>query len=428
MINIVTRSCTNIFLFLFFLGLISLTACTTMYVPDWVKGKSEHYTNKTYLLGHGVGQNQEVAEDNASRKITQQFKSVSETAELSSQTNIIFNQIEFEKTWLNTDTSQHHVLAYISRDKVASFIQGKMLALDELTYQFFEQAKQTDDLLEQTSYINSAINAQNRRIKLKSILEIITKEYDIQNSYNVDRLSKIRDKLLTRINLQIDISQDKLGELDTIIKNSLNKAGFVRTNSKPSQNHLLVELKLEESPIPDSAGELLMQGVLTTSIQHKGDETLRGTHQWTFNVTATNHEMLISKSRDILITQLNANLKQVIMDMMIIEYDTESVIPNQDHVDFDMPEFNQTNDDNVADSKIKKIETTAEKVKIDLYKGKPADTENTNTAIISDVSDKPKSIEIDTSTKPDAKPITAPIDNSTTVIDDPISTLPPLAN
>ena len=438
MVNIVARSYIGIFAIL-------VSGCSTLPVPAWVEGKSQHYTTTTYLLGHGIGKNPSIAKDNAAQKITQQFKSVAESDEFNSQANIIFNQIEYEEPWLNTNTSQHHMLAFISRDKAASFIQSKMLALDELTYQFFEQAKRTTDLLEQTSYIDSAINAQTRRIKLKPVLKIITSENDLPSSYNVTRLSKIREQLQARINLQVDIENDKLGELDTIIKSSLDSIGFVRNEKKSSKNHLLVELKVDETVIPQTSGELLMQGVLTTSLQHKGDDAIRGSHQWTFSLTAKDHDSLIKKAREILTTQLNANLKRVIMDMMVIEYDTDENIPTQDHVDFDMPEFN-TPDNNLDNNK--KAKTTAtksiisdtktdtkemnnivpgvssEKINSEAVVAKPAELKKAQpepTQTNEKIPDKSAAVEPKTSVdKPDLP--------SLTDVEDPISTLPALAN
>lgn len=460
MINIVTRNCIGIVAVI-----TSISGCSTLDIPDWVEDKSPIYTSKAYLLGHGVGQNQSVAEDNASRKITQHFKSIITSEELSSQTNIIFNQIEFKAPWLNTDTSEYHVLAFISRDKAASFIQNKMLALDELTYQFFEQAKVTTDLLEQTSYIDSAINAQTRRVDLKPILRVINSKNDIPSSYNIARLSKIRNQLQARVNLRVDVTSDKLGELDTIIKSSLETAGFIRNNTIKTKNHLLVDLKIEETEIPESSGALLMQGVLITSLQHHDDKSaeniIRGSHQWTFSVTADNRKKLIQKSRDNLTSQLRKNLKQVIMDMMVIEYDTEEAIPNQDYVDFDMPEFNRPeNNTDITSatqatiksglkSRIKSkinpdsVNTTPETAKVDpINKDMNKNKKNQNiskksTVIEPTQSDKQLSENNSTTTKAKMTksdslnanpPLNKTKDTTVTDIDDPISSLPPLAN
>ncbi len=406
--NILARSLIAIFI-------ITVSACSTLSTPDWVENNSQYYTTKDFILGHGIAQAHTIAKESAARQITLQFKAVTASGELSSQANIIFNQIEYEEPWLNTNSNQHHVLAYISRAKVATLIQNKMLALDELTYQFFEQAKSTTDLLEQTSYIDSAINAQIRRNKLKPVLKIITNDNDIPNSYNIARLTKIRQQLQTRVNLLINISKDSLGNLDTIIKRSLDAAGFVRNEKLPSKNHLLLTLKTEESAIPETSGALLLQGILTAALQHKHDKknkTIRGEYQWTFNVTAKNRNALIQKSRKILTAQLNANLKQVIMDMMMVEYDHEEDIPDQDFRDFDMPEFNApftTDSENNID---KNNATPAQPLKIRRTPSGQIKKQHQKNA------------------DPVASSQLKPIPNSTSVtdIEDPVSTLPPLAN
>ncbi|MFV2060735.1 MAG: hypothetical protein ACC653_08615 [Gammaproteobacteria bacterium] len=407
-----------------------ITSCNTMPIPAWVENKSEHYTTTDYLLGHGIGDNQEIAEENASKKITLQFKDVASIDELDSQTKIIFNQIEFEQPWVDTDASETHVLAYISRNKAASFIYSKMLALDELTYRFFELAKKTTDLLEQTSYIDSAISAQTNRIGLKPILKIITSENDIPSEYNIKRLSKIRDQLQARINLTVEIKNAKDTpsgfDIDSVIKNSLDAAGFVRNDKKTSKNRLIVELKVTDSPKSQSSDGLFMQGVLTTTLQHTGDESDRGQYQWTFNATAKDQNSLIQKSQEILSKQLNAKLKHVLMDMMIIEYISDENIPSQDYVDIDMPEFNsneetppETNKENQAQAK----ETTSESQPT--TESDPAKTEAA--AIVAEpVKDAAlKKTTADTETqKSDSKQV----EPSTIDVEDPVSTLPPLSN
>jgi hypothetical protein len=426
MSNIVTRS-SVVFL------VIAITSCSTVPVPAWVEGKSAHYTKDNYLLGHGVGQNEEVAEDNASRKITQQFKSTSSSDEFNPQTRIIFNQIEFEQPWTDTDSSEIHVLAYISRNKAASFIYSKMLALDELTYQFFELAKKTTDLLEQTSYINSAINAQTKRIDLKPILKIITSENDIPSEYNIERLSKIRDQLQARINLLVEIknTKDTLGglDLDTVIKSSLDTAGFIRNEKKSSKNRLLVELKIEESPISQTTDEFFMQGSLITTLIHQGDNSERGQYKWTFNATAKDHDSLVLKAQNILSTQLNAKLKHVLMDMMIIEYHTDDNVPNQDYVDVDMPEFN-SNDDSQSETKKETSTTDTKQTKTDSTTASQTE-KSTSSAVIATpvkVSSPEKTSTTSDSIKADPAPDKNPVEPSSTIVDDPISTLPALAN
>ncbi|MFV1982274.1 MAG: hypothetical protein ACC657_01945 [Thiohalomonadales bacterium] len=446
MFRIVSRSCIYFFV-------IVISGCSTLSIPDWVEGESQYYIPKDYLLGHGVGGNISVAEDNASRKITQQFNLLTTSEELSSQTNIIFNQIEFEEPWLNTDTDQYHVLAFISRDKAASFILNKMLALDELTYQFFEQAKNTTDLLEQTSYIDSALNAQTRRIKLKPVLKIVNSENDIPSSYNINRLTKIRDQLQVRINLQVDIKQEKPNvlEIDSIIKNSLDSAGFIRNKNISSKNHLLVELKINESPMLQTSGEFFMQGVLTASLKHQGEKSVRGQYQWTFNLTAKDHESLIQKTRQFLTTQLNTNLKRVIMDMMIIEYAHEENVPDQDYVDFDMPEFNKPKD--ITNSKTSS--TKSNNLKPESSVVLPLSTEKMSGKNNQIKNNEEKTTESTQSNKQDSAPVSntlsntpaaanntqkssntnpapsnnkIPENNSSVTDDDPISTLPPLSN
>jgi len=423
MFRIVFRSCVCFFV-------IVISGCSTLSIPDWIEGESQYYIPKDYLLGHGVGGNISVAEDNASRKITQQFKQLTTSEELSSQTNIIFNQIEFEEPWLNTDTDQYHVLAFISRNKAASFILNKMLALDELTYQFFEQAKTTTDLLEQTSYIDSALNAQTRRIKLKPVLKIVNSENDIPSSYNIDRLTKIRDQLQVRINLQVDIKQEKpiVLEIDSIIKNSLDSAGFIRNENISSKNHLLVELKINESSMLQTSGEFFMQGVLTASLKHQGEKSIRGQYQWTFSLTAKNHESLMQKSRQILTTQLNANLKRVIMDMMIIEYAHEENVPDQDYVDFDMPEFNKPKD--ITNSKTSSTKSNILKPESSValpLSGKNNQIKN-NEDEIKESSQSNKQNSAPVSNPPTTSNNKIPENNTNITDDDPISTLPALSN
>jgi len=427
MFSIVSRSC-------FYFFVIVISGCSTLSIPDWVEGESQYYIPKNYLLGHGVGGNISVAEDNASRKITQQFKLLTTSEELSSQTNIIFNQIEFEEPWLNTDTGQYHVLAFISRDKAASFILNKMLALDELTYQFFEQAKNTTDLLEQTSYIDSALNAQTRRIKLKPVLKIVNSENDIPSSYNINRLTKIRDQLQVRINLQVDIKQEKpdILEIDSIIKNSLDSAGFIRNENKSSKNLLLVELKINKSSMLQTSGEFFMQGVLTASLKHQGEKSIRGQYQWPFSLTAKDHDSLIQKSRQILTTHLNTNLKRVIMDMMIIEYAHEEDVPDQDYVDFDMPEFNKPDITNNKTSS-----TKSNILKPESSVALPLSTEKMPGKNNQITNNEEKTTESTQSNKQNSAPVSntpatsnnkIPENNTIITDDDPVSTLPPLSN
>ncbi len=426
MFNTLARTCITLFI-------VVLTGCSSLSVPDWVEGKSEHYTTKTYLLGRGLGQNLSDAKQSAARLIILQFKSVTTSEEQNSQANIIFNQIAYEEPWLNTDTNQHHVLAYVSRDKIATLIQNKMLSLDELTYQFFEQAKATTDLLEQTSFVNSAINAQVRRMKLNPLLKIILSEYDTPSAYNVARLSKVLEQLQKRINLKLKFKNDTLGELDTIVKRSLDQAGFIRNDKTASSNHLLIELTLDEKTLPLPSGLLSVKGTLTITLEHDGDETVRGQRQWTIDVTANDKNTLVKKSREMLTTKLNANLKDALMNMMLIDYEHEhdDNLPNQDYLDFDMPEFNSPNKTPTTPAKPKTVTNktkaaTAVTPGLSIEKFKKTTTvtnEKTNTTSTNSNS-------ITTTSKPAQDKLydDLELDNRILEIDDPISALPPLAN
>ncbi len=441
MFNILARTCIALLI-------VTLSGCSTLSIPDWVEGKSEHYITKTYLLGHGLGQNVSDAEESAARLIILQFKSVTTSEEQSSQANIIFNQIEFEEPWLNTNTNQHHVLAYVSRDKIATLIQNKMLALDELTYQFFEQAKATTDLLEQTSFVNSAINAQVRRIKLKPLLKIILSEYDTPSAYNVARLTKVREQLQKRINLKLDFKSDSLGELDLIMKRSLDAAGFIRNENNRSSNHLLIELTLDEQTLPLPSGLMSMKGTLDITLNHDGDDSIRGQYQWKFDVTAKDRDTLIKKSREILTTKLNANLKKALMDMMLIDYEHEhdDNLPNQDYLDFDMPEFNKP-DDNQSNQNPSKTKTDTSGTATDATPKLSIKKFKKTTTVTNELENKKSdSTTISNNTKnantmPDVKSTPTPsksaqdklyddleLDNDILNSEDPIGSLPPLAN
>jgi len=195
-----------------------------------------------------------------------------------------------------------------------------------------------------------------------------------------------------------------------------------------------VELKIDESPTSATSAtsaDLFVQGVLFITLQHQGDESNRGQYQWSFNATAKDHDSLIKKSQEILTTQLDKELKHVIMDMMIINYQTQENVPSQDYVDVDMPEFNANNDaaqdsniqqppktkSTVAETKMP-VKTESIKTEAPVVKVAPA-TETIPEKTPATVTDNKK-----------AEPIMDKntVDSSTTDIEDPVSTLPPLAN
>jgi hypothetical protein len=277
------------------LGVLWLAGCASAPEgpPDWVNGTSAKYPGSRYLTGVGQADNAAVARDRARADLVKVFeariaeesrdtssasresregKSVqSNTTRVERNVTVVSERtvegIDIAEVWREPQRDLYHALAVLDRMKAGESLRGEINGLDDLTARELENARGSDDLLEKIRASLRATDAQAERAGLQRQLRVVDPTgTGVPARWDVARLRSDAAQLAGRLRLNVQVADDPVGNLASVVTGAVSRAGFTNASAEEATYRLEASLSLHES---QAEGWAWSKGALTVSVKDK---------------------------------------------------------------------------------------------------------------------------------------------------------------
>ena len=319
-----------------------LTACsTTGKQPDWIDANSAQYPASAYLLGRGQNENRALAQDRARADLSKIFQiHITEQSEdvvtytaqdqqagntessasryITTQTDQIVEGIRIAELWKDPASNQYHALAVLDRNQASNDLRQAIQGQDAATDYEINLARQQKDIFNQIGHASQAVAIQSSRNENQRILKIIDPTgIGVPATHNLTRLRSQRDELLQRVQIELQILNDPIGEVEPILQGALAESGFRQTKSNKANYRLEADLQLDG--FPDNKGWYWYRGSLQINLLSNSKDQSQGSHRWDIKVAAQNPATAAQRVRDTLDKELKAELRGVIISFGVPE-------------------------------------------------------------------------------------------------------------
>ena len=331
-----------------FLGVVSLAACSgtpskPADQPDWINGRSTHYTPELYLTGRGQSKQADDAKDRAradlaktfevyikeNQKDIQAYSAVKEddkpqqthaqlevTRTILTSTEQIVRGIQIGDVWRDAVTGEYHVLAILPRAQASAALRQEIGRLDESTRINIEAAANSDDPLVKIGKAHRALNAQIERLAFQRSLTVVDRSGEgVRTTWNIASLQNDFEKLLNRTHVRPVITNDDSGQVKDIIAGAIAAAGFVADDSASTDFILDTALSLEDLG-QKSDGWWWSQGALEIKLLDKNGKT-RGNKRWPIKISAQQKAVVAQRAKDEVAKILNKDLRATLLGFAI---------------------------------------------------------------------------------------------------------------
>ena len=246
-----------------FLAIIFIICFTAIFLhaqdrPSWIDNPNGKYSDASYLVAIGEGDNRKAAENNATSNLALIFKSdikvdnsqidrynelmgdqeafqhesnVTKKVNVSSK-QTLFN-VKFGESY-TSNTGRVFVLAYIDKMETADIYNEKIKVNTEKINFFITTASNTSDKIINYSALNAASLFSLDNEMLIEQLKIISPEFgNTENlGYDHNDITKKSIDAAKEISFSVNIQNDSDGKTTAFIKEFLNSKGFI-INSNP---------------------------------------------------------------------------------------------------------------------------------------------------------------------------------------------------
>ncbi|MFV1985023.1 MAG: LPP20 family lipoprotein [Thiohalomonadales bacterium] len=329
--------------FIFVIFFLIITACNSSgpKKPDWVNGLPEDYPPQSYLSGHGQSKYRAIAQDHARADLSKIFQvKLSEQSEdnvefkgeiikgkrltqlqFSSSRNIktsidqVVSGIRIAESWQDPQSKQYHALALLDRNKMANGLRQTINQQDIATEKEIAQSQQHSELMVKINYANRALALQQSRQANQRILAIIDPTgIGVPPHYNPAALLADRDALLSRLHIAVEITNDSIGDIESIVTGALARTGFQHEKNNDSANYLL-KTRLDVDQSHDKKGWYWYRGSLQINLTNQKTGQDSGNFRWEIKVSAQNPELAMQRVRDTVNRKLSNELRVVIIKL-----------------------------------------------------------------------------------------------------------------
>lgn len=326
------------------LGVIALGACSgtprkAADQPDWVNGRSAHYTPELYLTGRGQSKQSDDAKDRAradlaktfevyireNQKDVQAYSAIQEnekpqqthaqlevTRTILTSTDQIVRGIQIGDVWRDSVSGEYHALAILSRQQASAALRQEIGRLDEATRINIDAAANSEDALIKIGKAHRALNAQIERLAFQRSLTVVDRSGEgVRTTWSIASLQNDFEKLLNRTHVRPVITNDDSGQLKDIIAGAIAAAGFVGGDSASADFILETSLNLEDLG-QKADGWWWSQGALEINLLDKNGKT-RGNKRWPVKVSAQQKPVVAQRAKDEAAKILNKELRATVI-------------------------------------------------------------------------------------------------------------------
>ncbi len=328
---------------IFVIFFLIITACSNSgpKKPDWINGLPKEYPPQIYLSGHGQSKYRAIAQDHARADLSKIFQvKLSEQSEdnvefkgeiikgkrltqlqSSSSRNIktsidqVVSGIRIAESWQDPQSKQYHALALLDRNKMANGLRQTINQQDIATEKEIAQSQQQSELMVKINYANRALALQQSRQANQRVLAIIDPTgIGVPPRYNPTALLADRDALLSRLHIAVEIINDSIGDIESIVTGALARTGFQHEKNKDSANYLL-KTRLNVDQSHDKKGWYWYRGSLQINLTNQKTGQDSGNFRWEIKVSAQNPELAMQRVRDTINRKLSSELRVVIIKL-----------------------------------------------------------------------------------------------------------------
>ncbi|HEY9201159.1 MAG TPA: LPP20 family lipoprotein [Gammaproteobacteria bacterium] len=297
--------------------------------PNWINNQGRD-KGEAVLSATGTAANIELAKDRALGNLAKIFQArISDTTSRQSSTHInialgeeshaqdhqltqrvqvksdvVIKGAVISEVWHDSSLQLYHALAELDRVQAKNSLYDEMLQLDEQTSVFLKQQQNAQDRLQRISYINQAIELQQQRQTLQSMLKIIDRHgLGDESRWNLAELNLLLEQQLQALSLSLSIvNRDHVDSLENTLLSAMANAGF----SASSQGDYQLEAQLDVNDLGLNQGWYWQRAVL--ELQLKQGAQVLGSESFRFKVAALQQTELERRLLSMISKKLNDEL------------------------------------------------------------------------------------------------------------------------
>lgn len=198
------------------------------------------------------------------------------------KSDVVIKGAVISEVWHDPSLQLYHALAELDRVQAKNSLYHEMLQLDEQTAVLLKQQQSSQDKLQRISYINQAIELQQHRQSLQSMLKIIDRHgLGDESRWNLAELKLLLGQQLQALSLSLSIvNSDDAGRLEKTLLSAMGNAGF----SASSQGDYQLQAQLDVNDLGLNQGWYWQRAVL--ELQLKQGKQVLGSESFRFKVAA----------------------------------------------------------------------------------------------------------------------------------------------
>lgn len=330
------------------LGAVLLCACAgtppkSADQPDWINGRSAHYSPELYLTGRGQSKQADDAKDRAradlaktfevyikeDQKDVQAYSAAKEddkpqqthsqldvTRTIITSTDQIVRGIQIGDIWRDPGSGEFHALAILPRQQAAAALRQEIGRLDEATRLNIDAAANSEDVLVKIGKADRALNAQIERLAYQRSLTVVDRSGEgVRATWSIASLQNDFEKLLKRTHVYPIVINDDSGQLKDIMAGGIAAAGFTASDSANADFTLETSLGLEDLG-QKSGGWWWSQGTFDIKLLDKTGK-IRGGKRWPIKVSAQEKPVVAQRAKDEVVRILNKDLRAVLINFAV---------------------------------------------------------------------------------------------------------------
>ncbi len=289
--------------------------------PEWVDGQATGWPAAQYLTGQGSGATRSQAENRARAALALTLEARIEaelsdetrfqasagsasrdgagaetdiTRKITARTHQVIRGVEIADVWRAPDEGEYHALAVLERAPARRQLRDEIRELDARTAREVDRARASRDVLAAIAAASRAVEAQEARRDLQSVLRVIDRGgRGIPPPWPLARLAADRDALMDRIVLEARAEEEDAGELARRLSAALSRAGF-RVARAGQEADYVVTVRLDLDDLGRREGWFWKKGTLTLSLRD-AQGRVRGVRDW--DIKQAGREPLLAQRR-----------------------------------------------------------------------------------------------------------------------------------
>ncbi len=242
--------------------------------PDWIDGSSMEYPRQQYLVGVGMADDRQTAEDRARGEIAKIFdtvvtvntdssisqgegtaaqsnsfsQSVSQTVQTASKKAL--QDVQVVEGWHDDATQQYYALAVLNRQKAEAAIKDKIQGLDGQAKTWYGQLQASTEKLARVKAAMKLLALFKARQNLNNELRVVDATgQGVPNPIDEAAVRPVAAKALASLDVVVALSGEQSGQIQTGLIDGLSAFGIEATTAAGGPADILLDGTLSTQPL-----------------------------------------------------------------------------------------------------------------------------------------------------------------------------------